>query len=275
MERTTDDGQADSPASDTEVPAPGSLAAPVGEHVQVWWAPVAVGRLDDTLRAILAGDLNPATLAKIDRYHRVEDRDRGLAAHSLLRRLLAAVAGGRPADLELRTRCGGCGQTDHGKPYLDTGNGEPAVEVNLSHSGEVVCVALAATGVQVGVDVERSRTMDWGALRRSVFADVEWAAAEESSDPEAVRMQAWARKEAAVKSGGHGLTLPMRSVVIQDVGRGGWTASLPDQAGAAAGWDLDLGAEVVAAVAVHRSGEPLLPELPVVHRVDLRSRPSA
>jgi 4'-phosphopantetheinyl transferase len=272
MDQTMDDEPVDSRTG--QIPAPGGLAAPVGEQVQVWWAPVQVGRLDEALRAELAADLNPATLARIDRYHRAEDRDRGLAAHSLLRRLLAAVAGGTPADLKLRTRCGGCGQTDHGKPYLDIGTGEPPVEVNLSHSGEVVCVALAGPGVQVGVDVERRRTMDWAALRRSVFADVEWAAAEQSSDPAVVRMQAWARKEAAVKSGGHGLTLSMRAVVTQDAVWGGWTALLPAEAGAAAGWDLDLGPEVAAAVAVHRSGEPRPPELPTVHRVDLRLRPT-
>jgi 4'-phosphopantetheinyl transferase len=275
MDRTMDEEPVDRPfdgrATEYEIPAPGSLAAPVGEHLQVWWAPVAVGRLADGLRAALAADLNPATLARIDRYHRVEDRDRGLAAHSLLRRLLAAVTGGTPSELTLRTRCGGCGQTDHGKPYLDIGTDEPPVEVNLSHSAEVVCVALAAPGVHVGVDVERRRTMDWEKLRRSVFADVEWATAEESSDPAAVRMQAWARKESAVKSGGHGLTLPMRAVVIQDAGWGGWSARLPAEAGAAAGWDLDLQPQVAAAVAVHRSGEPRPPEPPTVHRVELRS----
>src|SRR5688500_589489 len=73
-DRTTDDGPIENRMTGQEVPAPGTLAAPVGEHVQVWWAPVQVGRLDEALRASLAADLNPATLARVDRYHRVEDR---------------------------------------------------------------------------------------------------------------------------------------------------------------------------------------------------------
>jgi 4'-phosphopantetheinyl transferase len=233
---------------------------------------VLVGRLDDTLRTALAADLNPVTLAKLDRFHRVQDRDRGLAAHSLLRRLLAAVAGGTPSELVLSTRCAGCGETDHGKPYLDAGTSLPPVEVNLSHSGELVCVALTAPGVQVGVDVEQRRAVDWATLRRSVFADAEWAVAEQAADPERHRMDAWARKEASVKSSGHGLSLPFRGVLIEDATWGGWTASLPSAAGSAAGWNLDLDPDMAAAVAVHYPGQPEPPDRPVVHQVTLEER---
>jgi len=250
------------------VPAPGALAAPTGAQIQVWWARVAVGQLSPVLRSSLAADLNPATIAKLDRFHRVEDRDRGLAAHALLRRLLAAVVGGRPAELVLGTRCGGCGQTDHGKPYLDVGTPVPPVEVNLTHSGEVVCVALAAPGVQVGVDVEQRRTVDWSALRRSVFADPEWAVTEQADDPGRRRMDAWARKESAVKSSGHGLSLSLRGVVVEDTADGGWTATLPQDAGSVVGWDLDLESDVAAAVAVHHVDERPTLARPVVRRVD-------
>lgn len=254
------------------LPVPGALAAPIGSQLQVWWARVSVGQLDDTLRAALATDLNPATLARLDRFHRAQDRDRGLAAHSLLRRVLAAVVGGTPADLVLRTRCAGCGETDHGKPYLDVGTPAPPVEVNLSHSGNLVCVALAAPGVQVGVDVEQRRAVDWATLRRSVFADPEWAVTEKASDPERFRMNAWARKEASVKSSGHGLSLPFREVQIADADWGGWTASLPSDAGSAAGRDLDLDLDAAAAVAFHQLGQPQPLDLPAVHLVDLADR---
>jgi len=249
------------------------LAVPTGKQIQVWWARVLVGRLDDPLRKAMATDLNPATLAKLDRFHRVQDRDRGLAAHSLLRRLLAAVAGGAPSALVLNTRCAGCGETDHGKPYLDVGTSAPPVEVNLSHSGELVCVALTAPGIQVGVDVEERRVVDWATLRRSVFADAEWAVTEQAADPERHRMDAWARKEASVKASGHGLSLPFREVRIEDAAWGGWTANLPSAAGSAAGWNLDLDPDVAAAVAVHHVGPPQPPDRPVVHHVTLDDRP--
>jgi 4'-phosphopantetheinyl transferase len=247
------------------LPAAGTLAVPAG--LQVWWAQVDVGRLPDRLRTDLAADLNPATLAKLDRFVRVADRDRGLAAHALLRRLLVAVVGGRPAELVLRTHCPSCGTTEHGKPYLDAGGSPPPVEVNLSHSGQVVAVALAPPGVQVGVDVEGRRPVDWPALRRSVFADQEWAVTEAAPDPDRHRTQAWARKEAAAKASGHGLSLPFSGVVVTDAAWGGWTAALPDQAGAAAGWDVGIGPEVAAAVALHDPDRHGVPSAPTVHQI--------
>jgi phosphopantetheinyl transferase len=264
------------------IPAPGTLPAPVGAQAQVWWARVAVGHLGDGLRVALAADLDPKTLARLDRFHRVQDRDRGLAAHSLLRRLLAAVAGGSPSRQVLGTRCASCGETDHGKPYLVAGvagvagdagvadDGAVPIEVNLSHSGEVVCVALAAPGRPVGVDVEQRRTMDWSALRRSVFADSEWAVTERRDDPDRHRMDAWARKESSVKATGHGLALPFHQVLITDAPWGGWTASLPSGAGSTAGWDVRLGPDVAAAVAMLQPPEELRP--PVVQQVTLESR---
>jgi 4'-phosphopantetheinyl transferase len=254
------------------LPDPGTLPIPSG--LQVWWAQVDVGNLDDELRATLAVDLNPATLAKVHRFRRIQDSDRGLAAHALLRRMLAAVVGGRPAELVLSTRCAACGKTEHGKPYLDLGSRSAPVEINLTHSADMVCVALAPAGVQVGVDVEERRAVDWSGLRRSVFADSEWAVTEAAADPDRCRMDAWARKESSVKASGHGLSLSLHGVVIADAAvADSWTATLPDGAGATAGWDLSLVPHASAAVAVHdpgpESGRPAVPEPPAVHHVSL------
>jgi 4'-phosphopantetheinyl transferase len=244
------------------VPAPGTLAVPTG--LEVWWSQVDVGELDDDVRAALAADLSPAAQAKVNRFVRIQDRDRGLAAHALLRRVLAAVVGGRPADVVLRTRCVSCGETAHGKPYLDVGGSTSPIELNLSHSGPVVAVALAPPGAGVGMDVEHRRAVDWPTLRRSVFADQEWAGTEAAAEPDRRRTDLWARKEAAVKSSGHGVSLPFSQVVVADTDWGGWTAQLPEQAGAASGWDLALTPEVAGAVAVHQFDRPAVP---VVHQV--------
>jgi 4'-phosphopantetheinyl transferase len=251
------------------IPAPGTLAAPTGLAVQIWWARVEVGELDEDLRAALAADLNPETITRLDRFHRVQDRDRGLAAHALLRRVLAAVAGGRPSELSLRTRCAACGETDHGKPYLDVGAAVAPVEVNLSHSGPVVCLALTAPGVEVGVDVEQRRPVDWATLRRSVFADAEWLVTEGADDPDRRRMDGWARKESSVKASGHGLSLPLRQVLVVEAAWGGWTATLPGESGSTAGWDLSLAVDVAAAVAIHDPERLGRPEPPVVRQVSL------
>lgn len=253
------------------IPGSGTLPAPTGLQVQIWWSRVDVGDLDEELRAALAVDLNPETITRLDRFHRVQDRDRGLAAHALLRRVLAGVAGGKPSELSLRTRCAACGETDHGKPYLDVGASTAPVEVNLSHSGQVVCLALTAPGVPVGVDVEQRREVGWAALRRSVFSDDEWTATASADDPDRRLMDAWARKESSVKASGHGLSLPLRRVLVSDSAWGGWTASLPAESGSTAGWDLPLAADVAAAVAIHDPDRLGLPESPAVHQVSLRS----
>lgn len=243
------------------VPEPGSLPVPVAGEVQVWWARLDAGSLGEDVRARLAGDLDAGTLARVRRYLRAEDQDRALAGHSLLRRVLAAVAGGRPAELVLGTRCGHCGSTEHGKPYLTTTAAEPPVEVNLSHSGPVVCVALGGPGTGVGIDVEARRGVEWATLRSTVFADSEWEVTEAAPDPDRARTDHWARKESAVKSCGWGLSMGLGKVVVtrdspdrpdNDDWRGGWTALLTDGVGTAAGRDVAMGDDVAAAVAVHR-----------------------
>jgi 4'-phosphopantetheinyl transferase len=255
------------PEEPAAIPAPGRLRPPTGNEIQVWWARARFGELGDDLRRRLALDVDEATRARVARFHREQDRDRGLAAHSLLRRVLAGVAGGHPAELVLRTRCTGCGATDHGKPYLDVGTPRPPVEMNLSHSGDAVGVALAPAGAPIGVDVEQRRRVDWATLRPSVFADSEWLVTEAAPDPARRRTDFWSRKEAAVKSSGHGLSLSLRSVVVEDAQWGGWTSALPEGAGAVSGWDLDLAPDIAAAVARHDPDGP--PARPSVHRVDL------
>ncbi|MBT0767293.1 4'-phosphopantetheinyl transferase superfamily protein [Kineosporia sp. J2-2] len=257
----------------TAVPPPGSHPAPSGAALEIWWSRVDVGNLTDDVRDGLAASLDERRLAKIARYRRAEDRDRGLAAHALLRRLLAAVTGTPPNRIELGAFCISCGEYGHGKPFLDTGDDERPVEINLSHSGEVVIVALAAPGVQLGVDAEQTRTVDWNALRSSIFADQEWAATERRADQEHRRLVTWARKESSVKASGHGLSLPLRDVVTADGAGGSWSATMPAGVGRAAGTDLELAPDVAAAVAVLR--DEGWPEPPVVNRVGIGSAPGS
>jgi 4'-phosphopantetheinyl transferase len=235
-------------------PLPGELPIPAAGRVEVFWAELDPGSLAEDTRDRLAADLDEATARRVARYVRPADRDRGLAAHALLRRVLAAVVGGRPSTLTLATRCGSCGSAQHGKPFLDRGGSTPPVEVNLSHSGPVVCVALGAPGAGVGVDVEAHREVDWSSLRRSVFTDAEWEATERTEAPQRGHTDAWARKEASVKACGHGLALSMRRVVVSTGPDGAWRAELPDGVGSAAGRDLALRPDVAAAVAVHHPG---------------------
>jgi 4'-phosphopantetheinyl transferase len=269
----------------SEGSTPGGLADPMAAsppgpgELHVWWAEVppgglgAVGDLGDpdagAPPGVLAAHLDEATRARLRRMARQEDRDRGVLAHSIARRLLAAATGGRPQDVELVRHCAGCGSAEHGKPFLRAapgGGAGPAPQFNLTHSGRVVAVALGPADLPVGVDVEAARGLDWAPLRRNVFADDEWAAAGAAADPERERFAIWARKEAAVKASGHGLALGLSQVrTVSAAGR--WSATLPGGVGLVTGWDLDTARRHVGAVGVLAGAGPgaaLRP--PVVHQ---------
>jgi 4'-phosphopantetheinyl transferase len=251
-----------------------SFPPPGPGEVLVWWAELpaaglgAAGVLGGPAGAppgALAAHLDEGTRARLRRMRRAEDRDRGVLAHSLARRVLAAAVGGEPPDLTLEVSCRTCGSEDHGKPRLPAAVAD-APEFNLTHSGRVVAVVLAPAGVPVGVDVEACRQLDWEPLRRNVFGEDEWTASAAAADPGRERFAVWARKEAAVKASGHGLALGLSKVRTGPAGDG-WTAELPEGAGTVAGWDLETTPEHAGAVAV------LLPVAfpigpPIVRRVE-------
>jgi 4'-phosphopantetheinyl transferase len=257
------------------------LLAPGAGEVVVWWAELPDGGLgaagelgdpgDPATAGALARHLDERTRARLRRMLRREDRDRGVLAHSLARRALAAVVGGEPQDVPLDVACAGCGSREHGKPHVRDGVPD-APEFNLTHSGRVVAVALAPPGLPVGVDVEARRTMDWAPLRRNVFGDAEWHATEAAPDPDGERFTTWARKEAAVKASGHGLSLGLSGVTTHK-GPKGWFAALPEGVGNVTGWDLDTTAGHVGAVGVLLGRLPgdAVPQ-PVVRRVPVSLR---
>ena len=228
--------------------------------VQVWFAPIDAGQLPDGVRASFAAELDEATVARLGRFRRAEDRDRGLTAHALLRRLLGSLLGLPPRALSFGLFCRTCGGTDHGKPFLQGFGDSPPVRFNLSHSGGLVAVALAPPQFEIGMDVEsRSRRVDWTALRGSVFADTEWDRSAQAPDPARARTDLWSRKEAAAKATGHGLAASMRSVLIS-AGHGvSWEASVEMAGAQVRGWDVaaaggfDTG--YAAAVAVTAAGD--------------------
>lgn len=202
-------------------PAPPLAASPaepvviLEDRVQVWVARFPAGRLDGALREALATELDDGTRARLERFRTIEDRDRGLAAHALLRRLLGSAVGEQPAQLLIAKWCAECRTAEHGKPFLSGWGEFPPVQFNVSHAGDLVAVALAGPAQPIGVDVEsRSRPVNWEALRRSVFARPEWEATAASPDPARARADAWSRKEACVKATGRGLATPLRNVVI-------------------------------------------------------------
>ena len=186
------------------------LTGPEAGTADVWRA----RRQDASGR--LAGLLDDTERQRWAAYRRGADQERFLVGCALAKTVLAGYAGQRPAGLSFDRTCPQCGQP-HGKPVVKGGEFEHSV----THSGDLVAVAVART--PVGVDVEQAdgRARPPGgdenpeALARLVLADVEQAALE--SVPPSARprefLLAWTRKEAVTKATGDGLRASFRQVV--------------------------------------------------------------
>ncbi len=124
---------------------------------------------------------------------------------AVLRRLLGALTGQAPSAVELATAPGG-------KPHLLT----QAPAFNLSHSGDLLLLAVAAGG-RLGVDVEQVRQRaHWERLVERFFAPQEAAALRDL--PTAQQLAAfhcvWTRKEALLKAEGSGIMLGLEHFAV-------------------------------------------------------------
>ena len=138
-----------------------------------------------------------------------------LAAHHLVRVLLADRLGGDPAVLEFRTGT-------HGKPSVE------GVEFSLSHAGSIAVVAISPDPVGVDVEMRRRLHNPAGVARRLGLP---------TDTASRAVLRAWTRTEALVKATGDGASAGLSGV---------------EQRLAPAGWivvDLDLGPPAIGAVA--------------------------
>jgi len=151
--------------------------------------------------------LDDSERARAARFRFERDRVRFVAAHAQARRLLGRHLGLDPAGLRLAT-------TAHGKPILALTAGAPgggqagegAVAFNLTHSGPVGYLAVAACSV--GIDLEQQRPFDdLQSLIDNYCSPAEIAAL--AGLPPASRaagfLNVWTRKEAALKAWGTGI----------------------------------------------------------------------
>lgn len=168
-------------------------------------APFLVWRfeLDAMPDGVAVAELSDDERARAARFVFEPDRRRYLAAHSGMRRLLAAETG--LASAALRFEAG-----RHGKPRL-TAVGAPSF--NLTHSGDVALLAIAPRG-EIGIDAEVlrevGRAIDLAERHYTPAEQAELAAAPPARRDRAF-LQVWTRKEAVLKAVGSGLTIAPES----------------------------------------------------------------
>ena len=185
-----------------QAPAPGTA--------EVWWA-----RRQDASPQ-LSALLDDAERERWAAYRRGADRERFLVGCGLAKTVIAARTGQRPAEVSFDRTCRQCGKP-HGKPAVRHGD----LEFSVTHSGDLVAVAVATAAVGVDVEQLEGRPHELGGgdpatLARVVLAAEEQAAlaAAAASGRARAFLVAWTRKEAVTKAKGDGLRVPFGTIVV-------------------------------------------------------------
>ena len=160
-------------------------------------------RLEETRFEMLLQPLPADIQQKIRRYRRWQD-----AQACLLGKLLL-IEGFNRFGLDGANLIHQLQYTDFGRPYLPG-----QADFNISHSGQYVLCALSNT-CRVGIDIEQVKPIHLPDFR-SQMTDAEWATVIGDTGPLRAFYYYWTRKEAAIKAHGHGLSLPLKEVVIEE-----------------------------------------------------------
>ena len=129
---------------------------------------------------------------RIGRFRFDADRIRGTLGTAMIRHFAGEAFPGEEIRIE---------RTEHGKPFL---YGHDGFEFSLSHSGDMV--VLAVSGRAVGADVETVKGRDWEMFGR-FLSEAEMKMIGEAEDPEEKFFEVWTVREAFSKEEGQGLRI--------------------------------------------------------------------
>ena len=115
------------------------------------------------------------------------------------------------SSLTLSRRCSHCGGDDHGAPFVDV----LGLFVSLSRASDTV--AFAVSHAPVGIDIESVAAVARRDLDQVAFTAAERTRLASACQPDLLRSQLWAGKEAVVKLRGTGLRIDLDSFELADV----------------------------------------------------------
>ena len=173
---------------------------PEPDVCHIWQVPLtaaAVARLPVHL-------LRDEEIQRAARFRDPRDQERFKGCRSALRAILGECLERSPADIPLKF-------AEHGRPEVAD---DDRIQFNVSHSDDLGLIAVAQSA-PLGVDVEAIREMKNALpLARRYLTAAESAAVESADDENRVTayLRCWTRKEALLKSTGHGLTRDTRTV---------------------------------------------------------------
>jgi 4'-phosphopantetheinyl transferase len=172
----------------------GTTMSPARNTVELVFVSINVTLSD--LAALLAV-LTSAEADRAARFHHDADRRRSIVGRAVLRHLLSRHFAVEPQAFRFELR-------ENGKPFLPQSD----IHFNVSHSGEIVAIALA--GNEVGVDIEaKHRIPQIAAIAARFFSKEEAERVRAATDATAEFFRIWTMKEAVVKAVGQGLGFPL------------------------------------------------------------------
>jgi len=151
-------------------------------------------------------DLPDDERVRADRYRVEPARRRFVLARTLLRCELAGIVGIGPSEVGFEVG-------SHGKPRLAKPDLQTPPHFNLSHSGELVVLAIAET--EVGADVESIRPVpNAEKLAHRFFSPAERLAvfSLDGGARDRAFLRIWTQKESYLKATGLGVAMPLRGV---------------------------------------------------------------
>ena len=193
-------------------PGTENVALTPGE-AHVWRASLDLpaARLDE-----IAVCLSEEELARAARFHFERDGNRYIAGRGLLRHRLAGYLRADPAALRFSYGA-------QGKPFLVRNSGASDIAFNLSHSAGVALYAFSMgmkPGMELGIDIERlDPTIDVDNIAGSFFSPREVLAirALPPDRRHVLFFDFWTRKEAYLKTLGHGLSIPLNEFDVSSL----------------------------------------------------------
>jgi 4'-phosphopantetheinyl transferase len=178
-----------------------------------WRPPPKELSLSENVVHVWRGELASASLRilsaderdKAAQFHFDKDRNRYIAARTILRQLIGRYENRPPEQIQFT-------YNTYGKPALDGSS----LRFNTSHSGNLALFAFARDK-NVGVDLERIRP-DFASreIASQFFSPEEIAALRALAGESQTRafFSCWTRKEALIKAHGSGLSLPLHKFVV-------------------------------------------------------------
>ena len=167
--------------------------------------------LPETTIRKLAGLLSEDENNRVARFRFPHLKTRFIAAHGVLRLILAHYTGLGPEKIIFRTN-------DRGKPEIANDSGAPDLFFNLSHSGDAAFYGLSQKP-HIGVDIEHIRPLsNMESIAERYFSPKEFNTIknlpENRQNP--VFFRYWTLKEAYLKATGQGLT-DLRQIEVGEI----------------------------------------------------------